>query len=97
MLIQLQSQHLTILKLELELLAIEVRVVLVDDTVIVGTDDNDIRRVVVLRTSEVIDVVSFHHAIAIGFANLLATNLVAIVVELLEHTDDATVNLSVLN
>lgn len=57
MLIQLQSQHLTILKLELELLAIEVRVVLVDDTVIVGTDDNDIRGVVVLRTGEVVDVV----------------------------------------
>ena len=57
MLIQLQSQHLTILELELELLAVEVWIVLVDDTVIIGTDDNDVRGVVVLRTSKVIDVV----------------------------------------
>ena len=46
MLIQLQSQHLTILELELEFLAIEVWVVLVYDIMVVETIDNDIRRVV---------------------------------------------------
>ncbi len=58
MLIQLQPQHLSILELELELLAVEVWIVLVDDAVVVGADDNDVRRVVVLRTSEVINVMS---------------------------------------
>ena len=57
MLIQLQPQHLAILELELELLAIEVRIVLVDDTVVIGADDNDVRGVIVLRTGEVVDVV----------------------------------------
>ena len=57
MLIQLQSQHLAILKLELELLAIEPRIVLVDNTMVVRADDNDVRGVVVLRTGEVVDVV----------------------------------------
>jgi len=62
MLIELQSQYLTILKLELELdfpfsrwplvLAVEVWVVFVDDTMIIGTDDNDVRGLVVLRTSD---------------------------------------------
>ena len=56
MLIQFQPQHLAILELELELLAIEPRIVLVDNPVVVGTADNDIRRVVVLRTGEVADV-----------------------------------------
>ena len=57
MLIQLQPQHLAILELELELLAIEPRIVLVDNPVVVRTDNNDVRRVVVLRTGEVVDVV----------------------------------------
>ena len=57
MLIQLQPQHLTIFELELELSAIEPRIVLVDDAVVVRTDDNDVRGVVVLRTGEVVDVV----------------------------------------
>ena len=57
MLIQLQPQHLAILELELELPAIEPRIVLVDNAMVVGTDDNDVRGVVVLRTGEVVDVV----------------------------------------
>ena len=57
MLIQLQPQHLAIIELELELLAIELRIVLVDNAMVVGTDDNDVRGVVVLRTGEVVDVV----------------------------------------
>ena len=56
MLIQLQSQHLTVLELELELFAVEVWIVLVDDAMVVGANDNDVRRVVVLRTGEVVDV-----------------------------------------
>lgn len=56
MLIQLQPQHLAIIELELELLAIELRIVLVDNAMVVGTDDNDVRGVVVLRTGEVVDV-----------------------------------------
>ena len=43
MLIQLQLQNLAILKLELELLAIEPWIVLVDNPVVIGTDDNDVR------------------------------------------------------
>ena len=57
MFIQLQPQHLTILELELELSAIEPRIVLVDDTVVIGADDNDVRGVVVLRMGEIVDVV----------------------------------------
>ena len=57
MLIQLQPQHLAIFELELELFAVEPRIVLVDDPVVVRTDDNDIRGVIVLRTGEVVDVV----------------------------------------
>ena len=57
MLIQLQPQHLAIIELELELLAIEPRIVLVDNTMVVRADDNDVRGVVVLRTGEVVDVV----------------------------------------
>jgi len=57
MLKQLQPQYLTVLKLKLELLPVEPRIVLVDNPVVVWADDNDIRRVVVLRTGEVIDVV----------------------------------------
>ena len=47
MFIQLQPQYLTIWELELELLAVEVWIVLVDDTVVIGTDDNDVRGVVI--------------------------------------------------
>ena len=57
MLIQLKPQHLAILELELELPAVEPRIVLVDDAMVVRTDDNDVRGVVVLRTGEVVDVV----------------------------------------
>ena len=57
MLIQLQSQHLAILELELKLFAIEPRIVLVDNTMVVRADDNDVRGVIVLRTGEVVDVV----------------------------------------
>jgi hypothetical protein len=48
MLIQLQSQQLAILELELELFAIEPRIVLVDNALEVWADDNDVRGVVVL-------------------------------------------------
>ncbi len=57
MLIQLKPQHLAIFELELEFLAIKPRIILVDDPVVVRADDNDVRGVVVLRTSEVVDVV----------------------------------------
>ena len=57
MLIQLQPQYLAIFELELELLAIEPRIVLVDNPVVVRTDNNDVRRVVVLRMGEIVDVV----------------------------------------
>ena len=57
MLIQLQPQHLAILELELELPAVEPRIVLVDNAMVIVTDDNDVRGVVVLRTGEVVDVV----------------------------------------
>ena len=97
MLIQLQPQHLTIRKLELELLAVEVRIVLVDDAVVVGADDYDVGGVVVLRMGEVVDVVRLYHAIAITLAYLLAANLVTITVEFLEHADDAAVDLAVLH
>ena len=46
MLIQLQPQHLAIIELELELLAIEPRIVLVDNAMVIGADDNDVRGVV---------------------------------------------------
>ena len=59
MFIQLQFQYLSIPELELELdfpfgrrplvHAVEVWIVLVDDAVIVWTDDNNVRGVVVLR------------------------------------------------
>ena len=57
MFIQLQPQYLTIWELELELFAIEHRIILVDNTMVIGTDDNEVRGVVVLRTGEVVDVV----------------------------------------
>ena len=57
MFIQFQPQNFTILELELELFAIEPRIVLVDNPVVIGTDDNDIRGVVVLRLCEVVNVV----------------------------------------
>jgi len=81
MLIQLQSKYLAIFELELELPAIEPWIVLVDDAMVVGADDNDVRGVVVLRTCEVVNVVSLDNAVAILIANLFATDLVAIVVE----------------
>ena len=88
MFIQLQPQHLTILELELILFVIKVWIVLVDDAVVIGTDDNDVGGVVVLRLREVVDMMSFHNTVAIFVTDLLATNLIAIVIELLEHTDD---------
>ena len=57
MLIQTQPQHFAILELELELLAIEHRIILVDNAMVIGADNNDVRGVVVLRTGEVVDVV----------------------------------------
>ena len=67
MLIQVQPQHLAIFEIELEfdfpfgrrplVLAVEHRIVLVDNPVVVRADDNDVRGVVVLRTGEVVDVV----------------------------------------
>ena len=83
MLIQLQPQHLAIIELKLEFFAIEPWIVLVDDAMVVRTDDNDVRGVVVLRTGEVVDVVSLDNAVAILVANLLATDFVAIVVKTL--------------
>lgn len=83
MFIQFQRQDLTIFELKPILLAIEDGIVLVDDAMIIRTDDNDIRRVVILRTGKVIDVMSLNYAIAIFIANLLTTNLVSIVVEFL--------------
>ena len=52
---------------------------------VVGADDNDVRGVVVLRTCEVVNVVSLDNAVVI--ANLLAADLVAIVVEPLQGQD----------
>ena len=48
MLIQLQLQNLAIPKLELELLAIEPWIVLMNNAMVIGTDDNNVRVVVVL-------------------------------------------------
>ena len=86
MFIQLQPQYLTIW--ELELFAIEHRIILVDNAMVIGTDDNDVRGVVVLRTGEVVDVVGLDNAVAI---------LVAIVVEPLQGQDDAAVNATILH
>ena len=97
MLIQLQPQNLAILEFELELLAIEPRIILVDNPVVIGTDDNDVRGVVVLRMGEVVDVVGLDNTVAILVANLLAADLVAIVVEPLQGLDDAVVNTSILH
>ena len=97
MLILLQPQHLAILELELELLAIEPRIALVDNPMVIRANDNDVRRVVVLRTGEVVDVVSLDNAVAILVANFLAANLVAIVVEPLQGQDDAAVNTAILH
>ena len=97
MFIQLQPQYLTIWELELELFAIKQRIILVDDAMVVRADDNDIRGVVVLRTGEVVNVVGLDNAIAIRVANLLAANLVAIVVEPLQGQDDAAVNTAILH
>ena len=97
MFIQLQPQYLTIWELELELFAIEPWIVLVDNPMIVRADDNDVRGVVVLRTGEVVNVVGLDNAIAIRVANLLAANLVAIVVEPLQGQDDAAVNTAILH
>jgi len=64
---------------------------------VVGTDDNDVRGVVVLRTSEIVDVVGLDNAVAILVANPLAADLVAIVVEPLQGQDDAAVNTAILH
>ena len=97
MLIQLKPQHLAILKLELELFAVESRIVLVDDTVVIGADDNDVRRVIVLRTGEVVDMVGLDNAVSILVTNLLTANLITIVVELLQGQDDTAVNTTILH
>ena len=97
MLIQFQLQHLTICKLKLELLAIECRIVLVNDAVVVRTDDNDVCGVVVLRMGKVVDVMSLDNAVAILIPNFLTTNLVTIVREPLQFQDDATVYLAILH
>ena len=97
MFIQLQPQHLTIWELELELFAIEHRIILVDNAMVIGTDDNDVRGVVVLRTGEVVDMMGLDNAVAILVANLLAADLVAIVVEPLQGQDDAAVNATILH
>ena len=52
-----------------------------DNAMVIGTNDNDVRGVVVLQTGEVVDVVGLDNAVAILVANLLAADLVAIVVE----------------
>ena len=78
---QFQPQHLAIQEFKLKLFTIEPRVVLVDNPMIIGADDNDVRGVVVLRTGEVFDVVSLHHTVAILASNALVY-LVAIVVKL---------------
>ena len=46
MFIQLQPQHLAIGELKLEFLAVESRVILMDDAMVIRTDDNDVRGVV---------------------------------------------------
>ena len=43
MLIQLQFQHLTILKLKLEFFPIEPRIIFMDNPMVVRADDNDFR------------------------------------------------------
>ena len=96
MLIQFQFQYLSIIKLKLELSAIEARVVLMDDAVVIRTYDNDIGRVVVLRTSEIVNMMCFNNAVAIFVAYSLATYLIAIVIELFERKNDAAVNLAIL-
>ena len=53
MLIQLQPQHFTILKPKLKLFAVEARAVLMNDEMKIGADDNDVRGVIVLQTSEI--------------------------------------------
>ena len=67
MFIQLQPQYLTIWELELELFAIEHRIILVDNAMVIGTDDNDVRGVVVLRTGEVVDMVGLERGFISGF------------------------------
>lgn len=57
MLIQPQPQHLAIFELKLELPAVEPRIILVDNAVVVRADDNDVRGVVVLRMGEVVNLV----------------------------------------
>ena len=64
---------------------------------VIGTDDNDVCGVVVLRTGEVVDVVGLDNAVAILVTNLLAADLVAIVVEPLQGQDDAAVNTAILH
>lgn len=97
MLKQLQPQHLAIWELKLELPTIESRIVLMDNPMIVRTDDNDIRGIVVLRCGEVINVVGLHHAVAIFATYALAAYLIAVVVELFQLADDAAIYLAVFH
>lgn len=48
-----------------------------DDAVVIRTYDNDIGRVVVLRTSEIVNMMCLNNAVAIFVANSLATYLIA--------------------
>lgn len=78
MVIQFQLKNLAVGELELEILAIEHRIVLMDDAVKVGTDDYNVSGVVVLRTGKIVDMVGLDYAIAVFAANFLTTNLVTI-------------------
>lgn len=97
MVIQFQLQHLAVGELKLELLAIERRIVPMDDAVVVGADDYDVGGVVVLRIGKVVNMMCLYYAIAVFAANLLASYLVAIIIVFLKHLDDAAIYLTVLN
>ena len=57
-------------------------VILVNETMIVGADDDNVCRIIVLRFCEVVNMMCLDYAAAIFVANLLSTNLVAVIVEL---------------
>ena len=94
MFIQLQPQYLTIWELELELFAIEHRIILVDNTMVIGTDDNEVRGVVVLRTGEVVNVVGFHYQGVVFITHLFACHLATVVVKLFQLITNRAVNLT---
>jgi len=54
----------------------------VDNTMVVRTDDNDIGRVIVLRTGKIVYMMCLNNAVAIFIADFLTTYLVAIVIKL---------------